>query len=58
MQLSKGDTLSSRLVIDAMGNFSPILKQVIYWPKSISNFTFSFALVIVVKILYLQIRFS
>nr|AAC04499.1 hypothetical protein [Arabidopsis thaliana]AAM14990.1 hypothetical protein [Arabidopsis thaliana] len=28
MQLSKGDTLSSRLVIDAMGNFSPILKQI------------------------------
>lgn len=30
MQLSKGDILSSRLVIDAMGNFSPILKQVIF----------------------------
>ncbi|EOA26931.1 hypothetical protein CARUB_v10023024mg [Capsella rubella] len=28
MQLSKGDILSSRLVIDAMGNFSPILKQI------------------------------
>lgn len=28
MQLSKGEILSSRLVIDAMGNFSPILKQV------------------------------
>jgi len=49
MQLSKGDTLSSRLVIDAMGNFSPILKQVISWPKNISTFTFSFALVMVVK---------
>ncbi|KAL0710592.1 hypothetical protein Bca4012_017570 [Brassica carinata] len=28
MQLSKGEILSSRLVIDAMGNFSPILKQI------------------------------
>ncbi|KAF3543893.1 hypothetical protein DY000_02001717 [Brassica cretica] len=28
MQLSKGGILSSRLVIDAMGNFSPILKQI------------------------------
>ncbi|VVB07431.1 unnamed protein product [Arabis nemorensis] len=28
LQLSKGDILSTRLVIDAMGNFSPILKQI------------------------------
>lgn len=28
LQLTDGRTLSSRLIIDAMGNFSPVVKQV------------------------------
>ncbi|XP_050381550.1 uncharacterized protein LOC126798585 isoform X2 [Argentina anserina] len=28
LQLSEGKTLSSRLIIDAMGNFSPVVKQI------------------------------
>lgn len=44
LQLADGKILSSRLIIDAMGNFSPVVKQV---KSTITPFSHSFIYIIV-----------